>query len=151
TDRLRREQEVAKNMDQQIEEVQSSVQEKPQSITKSDSVVEVAGIDNVLVRLSRCCNPVPYVDIVGYITKGRGVSVHRSDCPIVQSKEAKVRFNEVKWLESVYSSKYYTLDLEFSLFDRNDLLNEVLQVVNETQTQIATVSGRADKNKIAHL
>lgn len=151
TDRLRREQEVEKNMNQQIEEVQSAVQEKPHSISKSGSGVEVAGIDNVLVRLSRCCNPVPYDDIVGYITKGRGVSVHRSDCPNVQSEEAKSRFIEVKWREPEYSSKEYSLDLEVSGYDRNGLLNEVLQVVNETQTQIATVSGRADKNKIAHI
>src|SRR5699024_2372421 len=62
----------------------------------------------------------------------------------------KSRFIEVKWRELEYSSKEYSLDLEVSGFDRNGLLNEVLQVVNETQTQIATVSGRADKNKIAH-
>src|SRR5699024_1885226 len=87
----------------------------------------------------------------GYITKGRGVSVHRSDCPNVQSGEAKSRFIEVKWREPEYSSKEYSLDLEVSGCDRNGLLNEVLQVVNETQTQIATVIGRADKNKFAHI
>src|SRR5699024_11218103 len=92
-----------------------------------------------------------YDDIVGYITKGRGVSVHRSDCPNVQSEEAKSRFIEVKWREPEYSSKEYSLDLEVSGFDRNGLLNEVLQVVNETQTQIATVNGRVDKNKIANI
>src|SRR5699024_6061255 len=101
-------------MDQQTEAGQSYVQENPQSISKADPGVEVAGIDNVLVRLSRCCNPVPYDDIVGYITKGRGVSVHRSDCPNVQSEEAKSRFIEVKWREPEYSSKEYSLDLEVS-------------------------------------
>src|SRR5699024_2218054 len=151
TDQLRREREQEKNMEQQIEEVQSNVSEKPTSINKTDSGVEVAGIDNMLVRLSRCCNPVPNDDIVGYITKGRGVSVHRADCPNVQSPEAKERFLEVSWKNPKYSSKDFHLDLEISGYDRNGLLNEVLQVVNETQTQIASVSGRAVKNKIAHI
>jgi GTP pyrophosphokinase len=148
TEPLRRERESEKNIETRIEEVQSNVKLLP---NKTDSGVEVAGVDNVLVRLSRCCNPVPNDKIVGYITKGRGVSVHRADCPNIQTDEAKERFLEVHWRNPEYSTKEYHLDLEISGYDRNGLLNEVLQVVNETHTQIASVSGRADKNKIAHI
>ncbi|MEI3605805.1 bifunctional (p)ppGpp synthetase/guanosine-3',5'-bis(diphosphate) 3'-pyrophosphohydrolase [Pseudogracilibacillus sp. SE30717A] len=151
TEQLRKEKENEQKLEEKIEEVQSNVQNKSNSLVKTDSGVQVEGVDNVLVRLSRCCNPVPNDDIVGYITKGRGVSVHRSDCPNIQSDEAEERFLEVKWKNPHYSNKEYYLDLEISGYDRNGLLNEVLQVVNETNTQISSVSGRADRNKIAHI
>jgi len=151
TDRLRKEKENEQKLEEKIEEVKNNVQDRPSAIMKTDSGVAVEGIDNVLVRLSRCCNPVPNDEIVGYITKGRGVSVHRSDCPNIQTDEAKERFLEVKWKNTKYSTKEYHLDLEISGYDRHGLLNEVLQVVNETNTQIASVSGRADRNKIAHI
>ena len=57
----------------------------------------------------------------------------------------------MKWKNTEYSTKEYHLDLEISGYDRHGLLNEVLQVVNETNTQISSVSGRADRNKIAHI
>src|SRR5690625_550229 len=151
TELLRKEQENEKNIQEQIEDVQSSVQEQRVHNTNTDSGVVVEGVDNVLVRLSRCCNPVPNDDIVGFITKGRGVSVHRRDCPNVHFNQDQERFIDVFWKSSTHSSKEYHLDMEISGYDRNGLLNEVLQVVNETQTQIASVSGRADKNKIAHI
>src|SRR5699024_5355932 len=99
----------------------------------------------------RCCNPVPNDDIVGFITKGRGVSVHRRDCPNVHFNQDQERFIDVFWKSSTHSSKAYHLDMETSGYDRNVLLNEVLQVVNETQTLNGLVSGRGDKNKNAHI
>ena len=151
TDKIRREKEAEEKLEEKIEKVQSSVQERTVTKDKNGTGIQVEGVDNILVRLSRCCNPVPNDEIVGYITKGRGVSVHRKDCPNVQSDEAKERFLEVKWKNTDYSSKEYHLDLEISGYDRHGLLNEVLQVINGTNTQIFSVSGRADKNKIAHI
>src|SRR5699024_11430918 len=80
----------------------------------------------------------------------RGVSVHRRDCPNVHFNQDQERFIDVFWTRSTHSSKEYHLDMEISGYDRTGLLHEVLQVVNETQTQIASASGRADKNKISH-
>ena len=110
------------------------------------------GIDNLLIRLSRCCSPVPGDDIVGFITKGRGVSVHRTDCPNVHTEDMTERLIDVEWENNVLPvRKLFQVDIEISGFDRPGLLNEVMQVVNETKTSISAVSGRADRDKIASI
>ncbi|MBU9720683.1 MULTISPECIES: RelA/SpoT family protein [Bacillaceae] len=118
---------------------------------KTNVGVSVKGIDNLLIRLSRCCNPVPGDDIVGYITKGRGVSIHRSDCPNIKTEDAQTRLLEVEWEGNQPNSKNYNVDIEISGYDRRGLLNEVLQAVAETKTNINAVSGRSDKNKMATI
>ena len=112
--------------------------------------VRVKGIDNLLVRFARCCNPVPGDDIIGYITRGRGVSVHRSDCPNIPTSadgEEAARVIEVEWEENIEAN--YSVDIEITGHDRNGLLNEVLQAVSESKTNISAVTGRSDKNKMA--
>ncbi|WP_077299322.1 RelA/SpoT family protein [Virgibacillus pantothenticus] len=147
TEKLRQSREKQQALEQTIEEVKTDVKQK--KVNKRDSGVKVEGIDNLLVRLSKCCNPVPGDQIVGYITKGRGVSVHRSDCPNVQTEEAKQRFLHVEWENNRTEQKQYHVDLEISGFDRRGLVNEVLQAVNETKTNITYVNGRSDRNKMA--
>ncbi|MET3699987.1 GTP pyrophosphokinase [Bacillus oleivorans] len=124
---------------------------KSQPHKKRDSGVKVKGLDNLLIRLSRCCNPIPGDEIIGYITKGRGVSVHRTDCPNVSTEDAKARIIPVEWEGSTFQRKEYNVDIEISGFDRRGLLNEVLQAVNETKTNITAVTGRSDRNKMATI
>jgi GTP diphosphokinase / guanosine-3',5'-bis(diphosphate) 3'-diphosphatase len=121
------------------------------STKKRESGVRVSGIDNLLIRLSRCCNPVPGDEIVGFITKGRGVSVHRSDCTNIDSNDAQSRLIPVEWESSLNDRKEYNVDIEINGYDRRGLLNEVLQAVNETKTNISAVSGRSDRNKMATI
>jgi guanosine-3',5'-bis(diphosphate) 3'-pyrophosphohydrolase len=111
--------------------------------------VSVKGIDNLLVRFARCCNPVPGDDIIGYITRGRGVSVHRADCLNIPGDEGLEthRLIEVEWESSTESN--YSVEIEITGHDRRGLLNEVLQAVSESKTLISAVSGRSDKNKMA--
>src|SRR5699024_7840753 len=90
-------------------------------------------------------------EIVGYITKGRGITVHRTDCLNIQSDDAQERYLPVRWKQHIHNLKEYQVDLEVSGYDRHGLLNDVLQIINETNTQIASVEGRADKHKIAHI
>src|SRR5699024_77374 len=147
TDKIRQTRKQEQNLEKTIEEVKSESKDK--KLPKKNAGVNVEGIDNVLVRLSRCCNPVPGDKIVGYITKGRGVSVHRADCPNMQTEEAKQRHLDVKWENEQTTTKQYHVDLEISGYDRRGLLNEVLQAMNEMKTNMTFVTGKSDRNKMA--
>ncbi|WP_156646400.1 RelA/SpoT family protein [Lentibacillus sp. JNUCC-1] len=147
TEKIRASRKEEQDIEKTIEDVITTTDRKSHS--KGDSGVRVEGVDNLLIRLSKCCNPVPGDEILGYITKGRGVSVHRADCPNVKTKEAQERRIEVHWEKGQPERKQYHVDLEISGYDRHGLLNEVLQAVNETKTLITHVTGRADRNKMA--
>ncbi|WP_285395021.1 bifunctional (p)ppGpp synthetase/guanosine-3',5'-bis(diphosphate) 3'-pyrophosphohydrolase [Lysinibacillus sp. fls2-241-R2A-57] len=122
----------------------------PQKRTESGVIVK--DIDNMLIRLSRCCTPVPGDDIVGFITKGRGVSVHRADCPNIQVDDEQERLIEVEWEHGLTpEKKEYPVDIEVSAFDRPGILNEIMQIVSETKTNILAVSGRVDRDKMATI
>ncbi|WP_273367186.1 RelA/SpoT family protein [Alicyclobacillus herbarius] len=112
--------------------------------------VRVKGADNLLVRFARCCNPVPGDEIVGFVTRGRGVSVHRTDCPNVEElRQDAARMLEVEWAPTPDSD--YRVELEILALDRNGLLNEVMNAMAETKTDVTAVSGRADSRRIAHI
>ncbi|EIT85307.1 (p)ppGpp synthetase I SpoT/RelA [Fictibacillus macauensis ZFHKF-1] len=149
TDKLRRK----KDQEQENKEILEAVGESKSLPTpkKTDSGIVVKGIDNLLIRLAKCCNPVPGDDIVGYITKGRGVSVHRQDCVNVTTTDVKARLLPVEWEGSIEKPKSYNVDIEINGFDRRGLLNEVLHAVGETKTNITAVSGRSDRNKMATI
>jgi GTP diphosphokinase / guanosine-3',5'-bis(diphosphate) 3'-diphosphatase len=144
--RKKKEQEQEPTITEAVSELKSFHKSK-----KRESGVRVQGIDNLLIRLSKCCNPVPGDDIVGFITKGRGVSVHRTDCSNLETDEAENRLIPVEWESSLNDRKEYNVDIEISGYDRRGLLNEVLQAVNETKTNISAVSGKSDRNKVATI
>ncbi len=129
----------------------NKVQKKPEtrSSRRKETGIVVEGVDNLLVRLAKCCNPVPGDQIIGYITKGRGVSVHRKNCPNLNDDDIKDRLLEVKWEAGEAETKQYQVDLEISAYDRRGLLNDILQTVNELGTNIVGVHGKTDRNKIA--
>ncbi|MBB6451885.1 GTP pyrophosphokinase [Salirhabdus euzebyi] len=136
------------DFEKSLEEVKQDVISRHKK--KTESGVKVSGADNLLIRLSKCCNPVPGDEIIGYITKGRGVSVHRADCSNVQTDEVSGRLLEVEW-ESDGEGKQFNVDLEISGYDRHGLLNEVLQAINETKTSITAVTGKSDKSHMATI
>ncbi|MFB7639421.1 RelA/SpoT family protein [Peribacillus butanolivorans] len=149
TEKWRKQKMVEQEAD--ISEAVADLKTFPNSSKKRDSGVRVPGIENLLIRLSRCCNPVPGDEIVGYITKGRGVSVHRQDCPNLESGDSDHRLVPVEWESRINERKEYIVEIEISGYDRRGLLNEVLQAVNETKTNISAVSGKSDRNKVATI
>lgn len=152
TNRLTEKLRKKRDQEQQLTDLAEPIEKRrPDTKKKKDAGVVVQGIDSLLVRLSKCCNPVPGDNIVGFITRGRGVSVHRDDCPNVVSPDANERLIEVQWESDVKSSREYNVEIEISGYDRRGLLNEVLQAVNETKTDITAVSGRSDRNKMATI
>jgi GTP pyrophosphokinase len=141
-------------VDAQVLQLTSEVKEvkagavEPKS--RPSNGVRVKGVDNLLVRFARCCNPVPGDHIIGYITRGRGVSVHRLDCTNIPTGDGEEqRVIEVEWAEVVESN--FNVEIEITGHDRRGLLNEVLQAVSESKTTMSAVSGRSDKNKMAMI
>lgn len=120
-----------------------------EKLSKSSNGIIVRGISNCLVKISHCCNPVPGDDIVGYITKGRGVSVHRTDCiNMTNLNEIDAqRFIEVRWSEDQTSS--YTSDLQIIANDRNGLMVDVMNTVSAAKSAIKAVNSRVTKDNLA--
>ncbi|WP_281165016.1 RelA/SpoT family protein [Liquorilactobacillus sicerae] len=156
TEKIRQQREVDKKLEAQkalLEEHKEISHESQQNTPVSkDSAVVIEGVDNLLVRLSHCCNPIPGDEIVGYITKGRGVSVHRADCPNIKNAEKNgSRLIEVSWNIDPESQTYYNADLQIQGYNRNGLLNDVLQALNNSTRQLSSVNGRVDHNKLATM
>ncbi|KPB05134.1 RelA/SpoT family protein [Bacillus sp. CHD6a] len=151
--RLSEKQRRQRDKEQQITDITENAEKKKTAPVKKrkDAGVVVQGIDSLLVRLSKCCNPVPGDDIVGFITRGRGVSVHRADCANVEAEGTNDRLIDVDWESDVKDNREYNVEIEITGYDRRGLLNEVLQAVNETKTDITAVSGRSDRNKMATI
>jgi len=131
------------------------VYEKPVTQTRTarageSSGIIVKGYDDMLVRFAKCCNPVPGDRIVGYITRGRGVSVHRSDCSNVSSEDFESgRMIEVKWSTSEKSS--YNVEIQVTAEDRTGLIAEVSNKLFSMGFSITSVNARMGKNRVANM
>jgi GTP pyrophosphokinase len=147
-ERKKREQEQLQ-LDTESNEVELKKKDTEKMKIRHEGGVVIQGADNLLVRLSKCCNPVPGDKIVGYITRGRGVSIHRVDCPNVQQEDDREnRLIEVEW-EDTSTDKNYDAELQIHGYDRTGLLNEILQVVNALTGSISNVQGKVDNNQMA--
>nr|WP_211223603.1 bifunctional (p)ppGpp synthetase/guanosine-3',5'-bis(diphosphate) 3'-pyrophosphohydrolase [Gemella cuniculi] len=111
----------------------------------TETGVYVKGVDNILVRLSKCCQPIPGDSIVGFITKGRGVTVHRSNCPNL-SEEDQDRLLDVEWVESL-NARRYSVTLQLHAFDRDLLLQNVLLTLSESRVEIKKLNSESKIDK----
>lgn len=119
---------------------------------KDVDAVVIEGVDNLLIRLSHCCSPVPGDDIVGYITKGRGVSVHRKDCPnVLNAEQNGERIVAVRWGNIAGDKTNYNADIEVQGYNRNGLLNDVLRTINNNTKYLTSINGKVDHNKMATI
>lgn len=136
-----------KNEDQIEKQISKSVSQKAR---RSDKGIKVKDIENALVRFSKCCNPVPGDEIIGYITKGRGVSIHRRDCPNARDLlNEPERLIEVEW--NIQSQASYNADLQIRANDRQGLLAEVTSIINENKINIVSFYSRTSKDKVANI
>ncbi len=117
----------------------------------NQSGVIVEGIDNCLIRISHCCSPVPGDKIIGYVTRGRGVAVHRTDCINITnarfSPEEEQRFINVCWSQAVESD--FQALLCITAIDRDSLLVDVTSVTADLRTPIKSLNARTGKNNVA--
>ncbi|MEZ7578434.1 bifunctional (p)ppGpp synthetase/guanosine-3',5'-bis(diphosphate) 3'-pyrophosphohydrolase [Veillonella sp. 27098_8_77] len=112
---------------------------------KNGTGVLVKGEPGVMVRMAKCCNPVPGDDIIGYITRGRGVSVHRSDCTSLgHTPEDLERMIEVSWDES--SSESFHVGIDIQAYDRSGILMEVMAVLSELKITITNMNAKVLEN-----
>ena len=133
------------DIEKKLEKLKEEKQKKPKP---SSSGVIVKGIDNCLVKLSKCCNPLPGDEIVGYITKGRGVSVHRKDCYNVKDLISdENRMIDVEWY--VKDKTEYQAEIEIFSNDRNGLLVDILKELGTTKVNILGVNTKTTKERIA--
>ena len=142
------------------EEIIKQVQQQQESLPKVHSrgaagSVLVKGVHDVSIRFSKCCNPVPGDDIVGFITRGRGISIHRKDCSnVVNVPEGeKDRIIEASWIENAVAKKEEGFLVEIKIFatDRSGLLNEITKIFSERDISILRISSMTSKQGIATL
>ena len=119
---------------------------------KHEGGVVIQGASGLLLRIAKCCNPVPGDAIVGYITKGRGVAIHREDCMNLRSqRDYEQRLIDVDW-EDNNQNKEYTAHIDIYGLNRPGLLNDVLQVLSHTTKNISTVNAQPTKDmKFANI
>lgn len=133
------------------EDIERKIEElkKVKTETKpSKAGVVVKGIDNCLVKLSKCCNPVPGDNIIGYITKGRGVTIHRTDCSNINDLLSdENRIIDVYWYNDPKAS--YNVDIEVYANDRTGLLMDIIQAIGQTKAKLMAVNAKANKERIA--
>ena len=135
-----------------IEEKLQELQERKTVVKKPPkSGVIVKGIDNCLVKFSRCCNPVPGDDIIGYITKGRGVSIHRTDCTNIQDLiQDENRIIDVMWYDEETKGTY-NVDIEILSNDRTGLLSDIVKEITSQKINIMGVNTKTNRERIATI
>jgi len=124
-------------------------QEKRKKVSSNGVIIE--GIEDCLVRFSRCCSPVPGDDIIGYITRGRGVSIHRKDCPNIagdkENSEAE-RLINVYWENDISQKGSYITQIQVSANDRKGLLVEIASTISDLKILITGINSRLLKDNI---
>jgi len=107
----------------------------------SGSGVAVKGVSGMRIQLSKCCNPIPGDDIIGFVSQGQGIKVHRKDCPNVNTDAAKKRLIEVYWDYPSIEAKRFEVDLEIRGTDRTNLLTDVITTLGALKINILNVRG----------
>ncbi|NLB17811.1 MAG: bifunctional (p)ppGpp synthetase/guanosine-3',5'-bis(diphosphate) 3'-pyrophosphohydrolase [Syntrophomonadaceae bacterium] len=122
-----------------------------QAKERASNTVRVKGVEDVMARLSHCCNPLPGDEVVGYITRGKGVSVHHVDCPNLKAhiRMEPDRIVEVEWVSQKPNN--FTVEIEVLAVDRHRLTTDIMNVIADAHSGIHSVFSRANRNSIATI
>ena len=140
--------------DESIIEKVKEAAKKTAHVAKSKSGIVVKGIDDMAVRFSRCCNPVPGDEIVGFVTRGRGMSIHRTDCVNILnlSESERIRLINAEWEESITRERgNYMASIKIFANNRQGLLMEVSKVFTENKIDINAINTHTSKQDVATL
>lgn len=134
-----------------IAEINTKKEKKKNNKTRSATGISVVGVDGLVIRLVKCCTPVPGDEIIGYITKGRGVSVHRADCPNIISlpESEKERFISVHWEEN--DDSIYVGSIRILSEDRKGLILDISKVFDSEDTNITGLNSKTDDEGNARI
>ncbi|HPZ60052.1 MAG TPA: DUF5913 domain-containing protein, partial [Bacillota bacterium] len=135
-----------KEKEQELLEGKRRTKEPPQN------GVTIEGMDDLLVRFAKCCNPVPGDEIIGFITKGRGISIHRKDCINILSlpEEDKQRFIKAEWNRKK-GNVSYDVDVQLLAEDRKGLLSDISRVCEDMDVRIVGLNAKSGKDDIASI
>ncbi len=133
-------------------ETNNAKREKADRLIRDNPGIVVKGADNLMIRIARCCNPVPGDDIIGFITKGRGISVHRSDCSNITAlpESERARFIDVEW-EDLKTGKSYNADICIVTVDRKRMFSDISKACEDMDVHISGVNAKSGKDGAVHI
>ena len=138
---------LLENLREMSERAEKRLQSQHKRIEDNSGVI-VEGVDNLMIRIAHCCSPVPGDDIIGYITKGRGITVHRRDCDNLKSlsDEDKARFIQVKWEENIDSDNTYITDITIIAKDQKKMISHISKVCDDLDVRIDGLQAKPEKD-----
>lgn len=136
-----------KNTTKDLSQLLAGLKPRTSKANSSHGIL-VKGEDGIMVKLSRCCNPIPGDPIVGYITRGRGISIHRADCSnVLANTEEADRMIDVSW--DIATDAVYKVNLQVTAADQPGVMANIMMVASESKININSLNARTDKNKPA--
>ena len=152
------EKEVKKDQKEQKEEINhiekhniSDAEYKKKRKKNNNQGIIVKGLDNILIRFAKCCNPLPGDEIIGYITKGRGVAIHRADCPNanINNESFKNRLIDVSWTNS--ESSKFEAEIQIKTIDRRGIINDITHIVVVDKISLNGINARKGKDGVVSV
>lgn len=147
------EEKILNSGQQAVQEEQPKKNSNTTMKVKHKNGVMIQGVSDLMLHLAKCCNPVPGDKIIGYVTKGRGVTIHRTDCRnITKEAEEQGRLIDVEW-ENVEENSVQSFNANIEVFgyNRSNLLSDVINKLNSLTKNINNISGKVNEDNVAHM
>ncbi len=134
---------LAEKEDEQLDtDFSFDLVEAPSTIMPSDSV-RVMGLKGIATSMAKCCNPMPGDEIIGYITRGRGVTIHRQDCPNILQVTEKERLIKVSWGQP---GRTFTVPIQIKAYDRQGLMTDISTIISDENVNLIDMSMKMNQH-----